>query len=81
MLKGGFPRWVPVLIRNVSLVEELRGGGGENSSLCICYMTLLCLVVVMLFRVVFMHMERTWNHVLGVCVCVCVFPCIDCILF
>jgi hypothetical protein len=40
--RGGFPRWVPVLIRNVSLVEEVvislqgRSIMGEELSHIVC---------------------------------------------
>ena len=51
-----------IFIRNVSLVEEWEG-----SNLCIYYTTLLCLVVWMLLRVVVVHMESRWRHVLVSC--------------
>jgi hypothetical protein len=51
-----------MFIRNVSLVEEW-----ERSSLCTCHTVLLCLVVWMLLKVVFMHMESRWRHVSTSC--------------
>ena len=51
-----------MFIRNVSLVEEW-----ERSSLCTCHTVLLCLVVWMLLKVVFMHIESRWRHVLVLC--------------
>jgi hypothetical protein len=56
--RGGFPKWVQTFIKSVSLVVEW-----ERSGLCIFHIALLCWVVQMLLRVVFVHMERKWKHV------------------
>lgn len=60
-IHGRLLRWVSVFIRNVSHVEEWK-----RSSLCNWHTTLLCSVVQIWLRTVFMHIKSRWR-------CMCQF--------
>jgi hypothetical protein len=63
MFSRRLPRWVHGIIRSMSIGEEW-----ERSSLCICHtVSFWDLVVIMLLRVMFVHMERRWRHVSFLC--------------
>jgi hypothetical protein len=60
--QGWLLRWVPTFIKDVYFVEKW-----ERRSFYIIRTILLCLVIHMLLKLVFVHMESRWRHVFVSC--------------